>query len=166
MKILLLTHEREFRRKTSTGVLAAEHSNGLVEQILWERKKPNKNLLEVMEENRAVLIYPTDDEEIADIEHYDNMIVIDGTWQEAQKIFNRSQYLKGAPKYTLKSSKKSKYTMRRNQRSGGLCTIECVVGLLKLKGLGNLAEKLDLEFERFNDKQANDKQANVKQNNK
>ena len=172
MKIFLLTHERELRRVTNTGALALDHANEIVERILWERKKPNKDLIRLIENYEAVLLYSKGDSSSAlsseiitttetspslspavpstRIEEYENIIIIDSTWQEAQKIFNKSPYLKQAPLLTLKPSKSSTYTLRRNQPEGGLCTIECIIEILKLKGQDELAAELALKFEHFN----------------
>lgn len=150
MNIFLLTHKREYDRKTNTGSLAVQYSNGIVESILWDRVNPNKKILDMLEKNEALLMYPKSDSEQSNIEEYENIIVLDGTWQEAQKIYNKSPYLKSAPKAMLYTTKTSDYKLRRNQPDGGLCTIECVIEILNIKGHNELASKLKTEFEQFN----------------
>ena len=170
MKIFLLTHERELRRATNTGALALDHANEIVERILWERKKPNKDLVRLIENNEAVLLYSKGDSSSAlsseiitatspslspavpstRIEEYENIIIIDSTWQEAKKIFNHSPYLKEAAQFTLKTTNDSLYTLRANQPKGGLCTIECIIEVLILKGQNKLAADLSLKFAQFN----------------
>ena len=168
MKIFLLTHEREFHRATNTGSLALEKPSEIFERILWERTNPNKTLVELIENNEALLLYsngsasstiveassviveasPANVETSPVIvEAYENIIVIDGTWQESQKIFNKSSYLKNIPQFTLKVLNESSYKLRRNQPKGGLCTIECIIEVLKIKG----QTKLALKFKQFND---------------
>tara|TARA_R110000744_G_scaffold7183_4_gene24602 strand:+ start:4173 stop:4685 length:513 start_codon:yes stop_codon:yes gene_type:complete len=169
MKIFLLTHERELRRATNTGCLAIENANNLVERILWERVNPNKVLTRLIENNEAALLYSKAEpsEQVAltilsevtsaipaliplTIEEYENIIIIDGTWQEAKKIFNQSPYLKSAPHFTLKTEKNSLYKLRANQPEGGLCTIECIIEVLKLKGQNKIAAELIEKFDQFN----------------
>lgn len=150
MKIFLLTHERELNRKTNTGTIAIDHSPGIVERILWERVNPNKDLVELFANNKALLLYPSAGDSSADIEDFDNIVVIDSTWQEAQKIYNRSPYLKTAPKAVLSPVQQSAFQLRRNQRAGGLCTIECVIELLRIKGREQLADELAIKFNLFN----------------
>ena len=154
MKIFLLTHERELHRATNTGSLALESSNEIVERILWERVKPNKDLLRLIENNEAVLLYSQGESSPARswvrIKEYENIIIIDSTWQEAKKIFNHSPYLKTAPQFTLKTTSDSLYKLRANQPKGGLCTIECIIEVLRLKGKSNIASELTLKFEQFN----------------
>ncbi|MCJ8294424.1 MAG: DTW domain-containing protein [Colwellia sp.] len=162
MKIFLLTHERELRRATNTGALALDHAHEIVERILWERKKPNKDLVRLIENNEAVLLYSTGESLQAvskvlssliskvSIDEYENIIIIDSTWQEARKIFNHSAYLKNAPQFTLKTSNDSLYKLRANQPKGGLCTIECIIEVLRMKGQNKMAAELSLKFALFN----------------
>ena len=170
MKIYLLTHERELHRATNTGALALDDSNEIVERILWERVNPNKDLVRLIENNEAVLLYSKGELSAAlspaitpetsspvskvlsstRIEEYENIIIIDSTWQEANKIFNHSAYLKNAPQFTLKTTNDSLYKLRANQPKGGLCTIECIIEVLRLKGQNKMAADLSLKFAQFN----------------
>ena len=174
MKIYLLTHEREYQRPTNTGSLAVGDSCSIVERILWQRVSPCQDLVKLIESGNALLLYsdkketsfegsmPNDEIEggvepllarasiTPCIDDFDNIIIIDGTWQEAQKIFNKSPYLQKAPRFTLDIERDSSYRLRRNQRAGGLCTIECIIELLKLKCLVELASHLEFKFKLFN----------------
>lgn len=174
MKIFLLTHARELHRATNTGALAIANSNSIVKRILWERVNPNKDLTRLIANNEAILLYSkgelssdvavvmpsslTSIEPLASallprpvkIEEYENIIIIDGTWQEAKKIFNQSPYLKNAPQFTLEATNDSLYKLRANQPKGGLCTIECIIEVLKLKGQDEMAAALLLKFIQFN----------------
>ncbi len=87
---------------------------------------------------------------LAKIEDYENIIIIDSTWQEARKIFNHSPYLKKAPQFTLQTASDSLYKLRANQPKGGLCTIECIIEVLRLKGKNKLAAELLVKFSQFN----------------
>jgi len=154
MKIFLLTHERELHRATNTGSIALDNANELVERIVWERVNPNKDLIRLIEDNEAALLYSKAESSslvsTAEIEAYQNIIIIDGTWQESKKIFNHSPYLKNARHFTLKTAKDSLYKLRANQPKGGLCTIECIIEVLKMKGQYKIATELSAKFEQFN----------------
>ncbi|RLV60233.1 DTW domain-containing protein [Parashewanella curva] len=76
-------------------------------------------------------------------------MVLDGTWQEARKIYNKSSYLKELPKVKIEPSSTSIYQLRRNQKPNGLCTAECVAELLKAKGSVMAAEKLQARLADF-----------------
>jgi len=150
MKIYLLTHERELERKTNTGQLALNVLGPMVERVIWQRRHPDPTLLQLIKTNQLALMYPKEGVEYASIEDFKNIVLIDSTWQEANKIYNRSTYLQAAPKIKLQHSSPSSYSLRRNQREGGLCTVECVVEIIKTKGFAELAEDLLQEFEGFN----------------
>jgi DTW domain-containing protein YfiP len=150
MKIFLLTHERELHRASNTGSLAIKDANEIVERILWERVNPNKELTRLIENNEALLLYSKGESASVIVEEYENIIIIDGTWQESQKIFNQSPYLKSAPQFTLNTANDSSYKLRNNQPKGGLCTIECIIEVLKIKGQNEMAAELALKFEQFN----------------
>ena len=150
MNFFLLTHEREFKRPTNTGNLVIRNILEKSRQILWQRKNPDKTLLEIINSNDTVLLFPKGEgESVDDISLIENVIILDGTWQEAGKMYNKSPYLKKMKTFTLKPDNKSVYNLRRNQKDWGLCTAECVIELLKLKGDIKSSEKLErtlLEF--------------------
>jgi DTW domain-containing protein YfiP len=150
MKIFLLTHERELLRASNTGGLAKSIVPEIVEQIIWARNTPNPSLLDAINNKNTVLLYPVDDADATPIESFENIILLDATWQEARKMFNRSPYLKNLPRTHIKSRQVSQYQLRRNQPEGGLCTAECVVEILKVKGCCDIAERLETAFTRFN----------------
>lgn len=161
MKIFLLTHERELNRTTNTGTIAIENANNIVERIIWQRVNPNKNLVQLIENNDAILLYSKEELSLEtamlnpqtaplSLNDYENIIIIDSTWQEANKIFNQSPYLKNASYFTLKPENTSLYNLRANQPKGGLCTIECIIEVLKLKGQNKTAAALQLKFIEFN----------------
>lgn len=150
MKIILLTHSREIDRNTNTGNIAIAHANSIVKRIIWERKKPDTNTLKLLACPQSVLLYPTEHSTSINIQSIENFVLIDSTWQEAQKIYNQSPYLQSANKCQLSLPKNSTYKLRRNQPQGGLCTIECIIEILQLKGEVLLAKRLQEQFALFN----------------
>jgi DTW domain-containing protein YfiP len=150
MKIFLLTHERELLRPSNTGGLAKNLAPQIVEQIIWARNTPDPSLLNAINHENTVLLYPVDDADDAPIESFENIILLDATWQEARKMFNRSSYLKNLPRAHIKPRQLSQYQLRRNQLEGGLCTAECVVEILIAKNHIDIAERLNTAFTLFN----------------
>ena len=148
MKLFLLTHERELDKKTNTGQMVLDALGSKAERVIWQRTCPPENIVELIEDNRIALLYPCDDEEsCGDIRKFENFIILDSTWQESRKIYNKSPYLKQAVKIGFNSEYVSRYTMRRNQIQNGLCTAECVIELLKLRGEQKLASDVQERFE-------------------
>ena len=119
MKIFLLTHELELNKATNTGAIAIKHAGDTIEKILWQRVNPNKQLAELIDNNQALLLYPAEESAAADIKDYDNIVIIDGTWQQSRKIFNKSTYLKKMPAATLKATEPSKYYLGAIRSLGG-----------------------------------------------
>ena len=152
MKIFLLTHERELLRASNTGVLATSVAPEIVERVVWQRNTPSDIVLNAIKCEQTVLLYPQENESIeaAPIAAFDNIILLDATWQEARKIFNRSAYLKDLPRAHIQPRQSSQYQRRRNQIDGGLCTAECVVEILRLKNCGDIADRLEAAFILFN----------------
>lgn len=138
MMIYLLTHQREHHRETNTGQVVSEVLGEDCQVITWYRKEPDQILLDQMESNNIALLYPSDDAQIINDMNivstaWDGFILLDGTWQEAQKMYNQSPYLKTCPKVAIQRKQASIYQLRRNQKDFGLCTAECVVELLSLQ---------------------------------
>ena len=155
MKIYLLTHERELDRGTNTGAIAlsvAGGAEGVVQRIVWSRTSPDQNLLQVLAQGAVGLLYPLSEADGTEItvDECEHFILLDATWQEARKIYNRSPYLKSLDRVSLAPSAVSRFRLRRNQRSGGLCTAECVIEILQAKGKAALAAEVESAFDRFN----------------
>ena len=86
---------------------------------------------------------------VTDISSIKHFVLIDSTWQQARKIFNRSPYLQQLPTLELSSAVKSNYHLRRNQMKGGLCTVECVIELLRMGNHEALVTQLEQAFNSF-----------------
>ena len=160
MKITLLIHEKEPRRPDNSGQLLNGLDDIICETILWQRTQPNKALVTAIEQHQAVLLCPlghekqnqgqqSNGEQIEDISHIEHFIILDGTWQEARKIYNKSAYLKQAKWHVLTDIPTSKYNLRRNQVDNGLCTAECAIEVFKRTNYQAAAKQLTEKFELF-----------------
>jgi len=146
LNIYLLTHSRELKRKTNTGVLVQQTLATQCSVFEWRRKQPNPTLMQHIQNESVALLYPHADSvtlKQQQVLKFDSYILIDATWQEAQKMYNHSPYLHDLSKVVLKPNLASIYTLRRNQKTSGLCTSECVSALLNLYGQTTQANILD-----------------------
>jgi tRNA-uridine aminocarboxypropyltransferase len=149
MQIILLTHSREVSKKTNTGQLVQQRIPA-TRTIIWQRTQPDETLLQLINTGNTALVYPVEDtSQSAVISNFENYILIDSTWQEARKIFNRSPYLQTLPRIQLASKQVSQYSLRRNQVQGGLCTAECAVEILKGRESFKIAQELNELFHEF-----------------
>lgn len=110
---------------------------------VWERTEPDPVIASGLSISDTVLVYPADEGQSAErLAGVRDLVLLDGTWQEARRIYDRSPYLKRFPVLKIKAEDQSVYRLRRNQKDGGLCTPETMAEILKLKGHAGLAGQL------------------------
>jgi len=149
MQLILLTHSREIQKTSNTGQLISRVMPD-VKTIIWQRTEPDQALLKLIAEGETALVFQQENSISSNnISQYKHFILIDSTWQEARKIYNRSPYLHDLPCIQFPTGKQSRYNLRRNQLDGGLCTAECAIELFNIAGLNEQAELLEKEFSRF-----------------
>jgi len=76
-------------------------------------------------------------------------ILLDGTWDEARKMFRKSPYLQNFPVLSLQPDQLSRYKLRRSQSEAHLCTAEVGAMCLALAQEVQAAEALSAYFEVF-----------------
>ena len=150
MKITLLTHFKELDKRSNTGRVVVEVLGDAAEQIRWDRTKPPAGLLAEIEAGGVALIDPgAADENDGDLSGITHVILIDGTWHEARKIYQRSPYLRKVRRVCLRPAGRSRYNLRKNQKDACLCTAECVIEVLRSTGDDEVAERLQERFLAF-----------------
>lgn len=154
MKIYLLTHPRELPKATNTGQLVLAELGDRAERIIWSRVEPDAGLLREIESQRAALVYPGEEAVTAEqlqteFPTVTSLILLDGTWQEARKMYNKSAYLHDLPRVSFVLTEKSRYQLRRNQKAEGLCTAESVAHLLEGLRLTETADGLNTRLAEF-----------------
>jgi len=106
----------------------------------------------------AGLLYPSADARdlstLAEEERPAHLVIIDGTWAHANRIYRDNPWISGLPRYCLSPSKGSRYRIRAEPRLECLSTVESVVAALRclqpdLEG----TEMLDSAFDRMIDAQ-------------
>jgi DTW domain-containing protein YfiP len=78
-------------------------------------------------------------------------ILLDGTWDEARKMFRKSPYLQNFPVLSLQPEQLSRYKLRRSQTEAHLCTAEVGALCLALAHDTQAAQALDAYFEVYTD---------------
>jgi DTW domain-containing protein YfiP len=150
LKFTLLTHFKEFEKRSNTGRLVLDILGANAEQIRWDRMEPPAELLKEIENGGVALVYPgAVDENDGDLSGITRFILIDGTWHEARKIHQRSPYLQKVRRVNLTPTGKSRYNLRKNQKEACLCTAECVVEVLRSTGNDEDADRLEESFLAF-----------------
>jgi DTW domain-containing protein YfiP len=150
MKFTLLTHEKEFAKRSNTGRVVLDVLGSAAEQVQWDRMNPPAGLLEEIKAGGVALVYPgAADENDGDLTGITHVILIDGTWHEARKIHQRSPYLQKVRRINLTPAGKSRYNLRKNQKDACLCTAECVIEVLRSTGNYAAADQLEESFLAF-----------------
>ncbi|WP_153445533.1 tRNA-uridine aminocarboxypropyltransferase [Vibrio algicola] len=157
LNLALLTHPNELTRTTNTGKLlqCLPHC----QCHIWDRVNPPAALLEQIKQQPTYVVFPSEEAIEASTLRTQSphpntsplLIILDGTWQEANKMLNKSPWLKELPKITLQPKQASHYALRRNQAAGNLCTCEVGIGLLSELNMSSEAEIAQLQdyFELF-----------------
>lgn len=153
----IVMHEKEMGRKTNTARLAAFIMEPWTHLYIWRRQAPPLELLALINNDKAdvCLLYPgREDDPVFDLSRLNqgpdneesedvHIVIIDGTWQEAKKIFNKSPYLQALPRLEIQVDSPSQFTLRRNQKPGHLCTSEAIAEALKKVKEKEAGEKLE-----------------------
>lgn len=155
--IWLMMNEEELRKPTNTGHLITD-SVVNSKMFLWQRTSPDQELIDLVNSQnyQPWLVFPADAPEHAHraTEFYKTdkppaFILIDGTWNQARKIFRKSPYLDHLPMLSLSLDKKSKYLLRRASQDTHLCTAEVGIELLRLNEEFEACNKLETYFKKF-----------------
>ncbi|PIJ49173.1 DTW domain-containing protein [Erwinia sp. OLTSP20] len=79
-------------------------------------------------------------------------IMLDGTWNEARKMFRKSPWLDDFPVISLNVTTPSAYTLRAAHAPGQHCTAEIAIALLAQAGDNAAAQGLSQHFMLFRDR--------------
>lgn len=163
--ITVLMHHRETHLNTSTAIVA--------ERILKNSKivlrgLPQKHFeysdLGIAEDEVPYYLFPTDDALLLDesfVSNHNNLypekkihlIVPDGSWSQAKKVYRREKCLHHIKCVKLSTLKKSEYELRKSPREDGVCTFEAIayaLGAIESIQLENrMIEVLKIMVDRF-----------------
>ena len=160
--VLVLQHPSEVQQSKGTVALLQRSLNSC-QVIVGEDFSDNVELNRLLQHYQALLLYPSEKSQVITLTDSHNhsplstsrcheksqlLIIIDGTWQQARKIYNKSPYLQKFKHYEIQGVE-SAYSKRRNQKNIGLCTAEVTIHLLA-KYKHSAAPLLSNKFIEFN----------------
>ena len=137
LNFYILTSEKEIYRPSNTAKLLKLASDSNVKIIKWERKNISDEIKKLLNSGEQVyLVYPSENEIIDKVEadkkeNKINLIILDGTWNETNKILRKSEYLQKLPRISIDIEEKTNYELRKGAGEGELCTIEVIMELFK-----------------------------------
>lgn len=126
-KIIILQHPSETKHALNTARIAALSFKNC-EIITGEDFTLHNRLNSILQANDCYLLFPSDAAQTVSAfkEKQITLIVLDGSWKKAKKIFYLSKNLHSLPKLQLPSGLKSRYRLRKQPTSGFLSTIEAI----------------------------------------
>jgi len=142
---VICSHNKEWQRNDNTaqwGIISSPN----IKRIRWQRRseyiKTSIPLAQMAQQEGHYLLFPSDDAQ--DIQQMSDdtqplsikqLWVIDGTWQEAQKMLRQSPWLKAMMKVKISTEQNqpisSQFQLRRNQQ--GLSTLEAISCAIAVK---------------------------------
>ncbi len=136
-RVVILQHPRERDVPINTARLAhlslpsSELHVGLVFEQLGSRFQSGD-----AGEPAPLLLYPGEpgDEMIQSVDGGRTLLVLDGTWSQAQQVYKRNPWLHGLPRLSIAPAQPSRYTLRKEPEAHCLSTIEAIAeALLQLE---------------------------------
>ncbi|BFM15268.1 tRNA-uridine aminocarboxypropyltransferase [Maricurvus nonylphenolicus] len=154
----LLVHSRELNKRSNTGHLIVRCIDK-AQYAVWSRVEEPTALMSLLQSNhyQPYVLFPaqrlsttqtTVVEQVA-AEKPPLFILLEGTWQEAAKMYRQSPYLQSLPVMSLKPQQTSQYGLRRNQKTEGLATVEIAIELLEQLQEQQQARDLQQYFQQF-----------------
>ena len=144
-------HPDELHKPTNTGRLIAD----CVPQtriFTWHRKEPPTGFVELCQNPSyaPMIVFPAPPDRYEErlLEYPIKtsakpvFILLDGTWQQAGKMFRLTHYLQSLPVLSLSPDYASGYRLRRSVHAGQLCTAEVAAELLQVVGAGDAAREM------------------------
>ncbi len=154
----ILTHRKEFFKPTNSARLIGACLPD-VRFFRWERTQPDADLLALLADPgfRPALVFPREMAVLNPAEQQAGaarpgkcaFLLLDGTWQQALKMYRKSPYLHGLPVVSLDPDAPSRYGLRRSRSDSQLCTAEVAVELLRSEGETRQARQLNNYFRVF-----------------
>jgi DTW domain-containing protein YfiP len=160
----LLMHPLEPLKPTNIGRLIADCVEATY-AYMWSRTETDPQLEQLLADPQwqAYVVFPEEYGQpgqpvVADLPHRDVferegtkplLIILDGTWTQARKMFRKSPCLAGLPILSLRTEQLSRYRLRRSCREEHLCTVEVAAACLALAGHDADAQLLGDYFDLF-----------------
>ncbi len=161
MDVVIVMHREEVFKPTNTGRLIEDtlpHNSFVFE---WSRTRPSPALLHLLDsaDRRVVVLYPAGEEGLQVTpeqvsapgdEKRLTLVVLDGTWRQARRMFHLSPWLNRHPRLQLQDVQPGAYAVRAAPRDQQLATAEAVAAAMAQCGETAAAELLAAYFSVFN----------------
>lgn len=141
----ILFQPLEKQKRSSSGRLISRLSN--IQQATWHRLQ-NKAQAALFSDFK--LVYPSSKEHPAQpAQPSDRLLLLDGTWQQSQKMLRKSPWLANLPRVSFTTPYTSQYRLRRNQQNKGVSTLEALALCLIEQGHSRAGKDLIVFLDLF-----------------
>jgi DTW domain-containing protein YfiP len=127
-RLVLYIHRFEERKPTNTGLLAASCLAG--SDVRFRGRPEDDEPFSCPEGSRALVLFPYEDATPLDQVVLDDrpvtLVVPDGNWRQASKMYKRVTGLRGLPCVSLPAGPRSSYRLRSEAHDSGLSTLEAI----------------------------------------
>jgi len=148
-QVILVAHRDELRKTTNTAKLSARMLAGA---RVISSDDPSSDDSPCA---GAFLLFPSEHAlplAEACARGVTRLVVPDGTWRQARKIAQKHAQCAGLPHVRIDPLHESRYALRRNERPGGLCTLEAVAECLRVLEGNDMAEGMLAAFAEWVDR--------------
>lgn len=155
---LLVMYDDEVLKPSNTGRLIADCVEDTYAYI-WSRTEPNEEMLALINDPvwQPYVVFPEQYAKPERVSYSPEVpegkrplfILIDGTWQEAKKIFRKSPWMDHLPVLSIKTEEQSRYSVREATGKSQLATAEVAAKVLALNGEQLAGKCLDAWFDVF-----------------
>ena len=134
--ILILQHPDEDGHPLGTGQMACL-TYSKCQKMTGINFDNDQEFLSIMNHKNVAILYPSEDAIILTNESQpkrklDLLIVLDGTWRKAKRIYEATTSLHSIPKVQLPKNYDSKYIIRKAPKDGYLSTFESITHALNI----------------------------------
>ncbi|MFK8114149.1 MAG: tRNA-uridine aminocarboxypropyltransferase [Rubripirellula sp.] len=168
--VLIVQHRREHFHAFNTArivnhalqrcTLMTDHTDALIEQFTQTELSPNAGLLFPSLEARSLTDLSPD-------ERPDQLIVLDGTWNQAKSLVRSLPRLQELPHYSLSPDAPSRYRIRQEPNEQAISTVEATVAALQALEPGTAGfDRLIEAFDRMIDNQIERSESNLRKKKK
>lgn len=155
--VIFLQHPSEEKQAKGTAMLAhlsLQNSSIIIGENFDESVELNNLINEV--NNNVLLLYPTENTQVAsklsaDKQKNTVILVLDGTWKKAYRMYQLSTNLQKLNKITLANNIKSQYVIRKHHKDSDVSSLEaCAHALIALEDNNDKYAPLLDSFTKFN----------------
>ena len=135
-RVCLIIHHRELSRSSNTGLLALRALANCDLRVRGETGAP-LDLSDVLTPTyRTLFLFPApnamelDRELVVQDSRPVQLIVPDGTWRQASKVYARHSELRSVPRVKIGAARRPGFTLRRQHRPEGMATLQAIAHAL------------------------------------